>query len=1085
MLSEKQIRDEAALNTTYQRGCDYFRMGLVHDLTFEKDSNTFIASVLGNYYYEVIIKFNEGNNLASYQCGCEAYRKYEGACKHVVATLKKILSSWNTFFESDERVVLSGSTRGFLDAFSKPLFIPGESEQEIIDINPTLCFSIETGKKRNWLEFTIGSRRMYVMKSVQKFLEAFLNKTELYYGKEFTFYPEKTQFDTKAQELICLLKKTYADEKDIAGWNSYYYLANSSSFSEEKFFKLNPSNLSAFFDIMNDKPFALSVSGEPPKASRIVEGRPPLDITINGLKAGLNINYGIEGDLFYAIDYDCRYIYHKGLIYYVDESFAQGVAPLLKCLQENEKTGIDIPDAEAHRFFSEVIPAIEDVATIKFDEALNQRYFKETLNAKVYFERFKGGISARVLFQYDTTIINPAEMRSQIEPQSEDRILLRDTKGEDEVVHILNRFSFKQLDSRFYLIDEDDLYTFLMEGLPLMQTKAEVFYSDDFKNMNIKSSSKISLGVRLNTDSDMLEMTLDLEDIDIKELMKMMSSFKLKKKYHRLKNGGFLTLDNPSFKTIAELIQQLDLSPNEIEGKIIALPKYRALYMDSLARETSELVMKRNSAFKKLVQDVLEPHDLEFSIPENLTGTLRDYQITGFKWLKSLSAYGFGGILADDMGLGKTFQILAFVLSEQNKENPLPSLVIAPTSLIYNWQDEVMKFAPTIKVAVICGARKERLEKLSHLKDVDLVVTSYGMMRKDVEDYKKINFKYCFVDEAQHIKNPNTLNAKSVKSIKAQGYFAITGTPIENTLTELWSIFDFVMPGYLKTRKKFEENFEIPIVKNQDTKALHELSRHIRPFVLRRMKRDVLTELPEKIESKMVNEMNDAQRKVYAAYLIQAKKEFETEIQANGFGKSQIKILALLTRLRQICCHPGLFLENYKGSSGKLDMLCELLEDAVSGGHRVLVFSQFTSMLAIIRSQVEALNLRVSYLDGATPAEERMRLVKAFNAGDSDIFLISLKAGGTGLNLTGADMVIHYDPWWNPAVEDQATDRAYRIGQQKAVQVFKLITKDTIEEKIYELQQKKKELIDSVIQSGESFISKMDEKDIRGLFDMV
>jgi SNF2 family DNA or RNA helicase len=449
--------------------------------------------------------------------------------------------------------------------------------------------------------------------------------------------------------------------------------------------------------------------------------------------------------------------------------------------------------------------------------------------------------------------------------------------------------------------------------------------------------------------------------------------------------------------------------------------------------------------------------------------------------MKSLANYGFGGILADDMGLGKTLQVLTLILLDKT-EKAAPSLVIAPTSLLYNWQEEAAKFAPDLRVIVISGQQAERQERLLDIGQADLVVTSYGLIKRDIELYAQYRFKYCFLDEAQNVKNPNTMNAKSVKQIKAGSYFALTGTPIENTLTELWSIFDFIMPGYLRTNKQFTSQFETPIVKNGDQSALRELNRHIKPFILRRMKKTVLKELPEKIESKMTCEMTDEQAKLYGAWLLQAQAEFEQELAVNGFARSQIKILSLLTRLRQICCHPSLFLENYQGGSGKLEMLQEILKDAIDGGHRILLFSQFTSMLGMIQQQLDAMQIPYHYLDGSTKAEERIRLVHSFNSGEKAVFLISLKAGGTGLNLTGADMVIHFDPWWNPAVEDQATDRAYRIGQKNSVQVYKLITRNTIEDKIYTLQQKKKEMIDALIKPGENFLTKMSEDEIRELF---
>lgn len=517
--------------------------------------------------------------------------------------------------------------------------------------------------------------------------------------------------------------------------------------------------------------------------------------------------------------------------------------------------------------------------------------------------------------------------------------------------------------------------------------------------------------------------------------------------------------------------------------KVIELPKYRAMYIDSLAREKGVLQIERSSYFKKMVQDVIEPQDMEFELPEGINGTLRGYQKTGYKWLKTLAYYGFGGILADDMGLGKTLQVITLVKSEAESEKR-PSLVVAPTSLVYNWQEEVRKFAPDLAVTVLSGAQAGRRERFSEIESADLVITSYGMIKRDIDLYHDYKFKFCFIDEAQHIKNPNTQNAKTVKQIKAGGYFALTGTPVENTLTELWSIFDFVMPGYLLSHHKFTGRFETPIVKNGDKNALKELSRHIKPFILRRMKKEVLKELPEKIESKMTNEMTAEQKKIYTAFVIKAKKEFEEELAANGFENSRIKILAILTRLRQVCCHPGLFIEDYNGGSGKLEMLTELLQNAVEGGHRILVFSQFTSMLTLIKNELDKMKISYHYLDGSTSAEERMKLVNTFNGGEKEIFLISLKAGGTGLNLTGADMVVHFDPWWNPAVEDQATDRAYRIGQKNTVQVFKLITKDTIEEKIFELQQKKRELIEAVIKPGENFLTKMTETELRKLFEI-
>jgi SNF2 family DNA or RNA helicase len=494
-------------------------------------------------------------------------------------------------------------------------------------------------------------------------------------------------------------------------------------------------------------------------------------------------------------------------------------------------------------------------------------------------------------------------------------------------------------------------------------------------------------------------------------------------------------------------------------------------------------MLKRKSSFKALIDSIASPDEHDFECPKALRHILRDYQLIGFQWLKTLAKFGFGGILADDMGLGKTLQTIAFIMSEYEL-GQRPTLIITPTSLVYNWSEEIHKFLPDLDVLIIDGQPQIRESLIETCMDYPIVITSYPLIRRDATHYESIQFNYCIIDEAQHIKNPKSLNAMSVKQIHANGYFALTGTPIENHLTELWSIFDFVMPKLLFNHQKFTNVYEVPITRDQNATALLQLKKTIRPFILRRLKSEVLTELPEKIETKLVATLSDDQKKLYLAHLEEAKSTLHNEIANNTFKQNQLKILSMITRLRQICCHPAMFIEDYKGDSGKLDLVMELIEDSIESGHKILLFSQYTSMLAIIRKKLEAINIKYAYLDGKVPSLQRKDVIHDFNHGDIPIFLISLKAGGTGLNLTTADIVIHYDPWWNPAVEDQATDRAYRIGQEKNVQVFKLIAKGTIEEKIFNLQQKKKALANSVIESGETFITSMTSDDIMDLLDI-
>ncbi len=435
---------------------------------------------------------------------------------------------------------------------------------------------------------------------------------------------------------------------------------------------------------------------------------------------------------------------------------------------------------------------------------------------------------------------------------------------------------------------------------------------------------------------------------------------------------------------------------------------------------------------------------------------------------------------------GKTLQLITLLLLYvEAQENPKASIVVCPSSLALNWENEMKKFAPSLKTMVIHGNAKEREKQLKQIPKYHVVVTSYDLLKRDKEIYEELGyeFQYIIADEAQYIKNNNTQNAKAIKVIQAKTRYALTGTPIENSLSELWSIFDFIMPGYLFHYHKFKEMYETPIVKDQDEIAMKKLKMLIEPFILRRVKKEVLTELPDKTISVLNNEMQEEQLKIYLSYLANAKQEAMQELQQNGVEKSQIKILALLMRLRQICCHPGLFIDNYKGESSKLNQCIEIVKDAVSAGHKILLFSGYTGMFPFIEKALQKEAISYFKLTGQTKVGERIGMVEEFNQNEEiKVFLISLKAGGTGLNLIGADMVIHYDPWWNLSAENQATDRTYRIGQKKNVQVYKLITKNSIEERIYELQQRKAKLIDSMLSTNQTFINKLSKEEIMQLF---
>ena len=502
----------------------------------------------------------------------------------------------------------------------------------------------------------------------------------------------------------------------------------------------------------------------------------------------------------------------------------------------------------------------------------------------------------------------------------------------------------------------------------------------------------LSVGVSLV--DDLLRMTVDLEDLDPNELSGILTGYREGAAYHRLKDGRLLPLQEGGLTRLAQLTESLGLSARDLTGGQVALPTYRALYLDRVL-EGQAMQVTRDRLFQQLTERHRRAAEAKYDLPACLQGVLRGYQRAGFRWMRAMEELGFGGILADDMGLGKTVQMIALLAAAKERGVTLPSLVVCPTSVVLNWERELEKFAPHLKVLCVIGDAAERRDRLGRVADYDVVVTSYDILKRDVTHYADLSFYYHVLDEAQYIKNSNTQNARAVKSVRSVRRFALTGTPVENRLAELWSIFDFLMPGFLFTRRAFMNRFEAPI-QRQETRVAEHLRQMVAPFILRRLKQEVLTELPPKTERLLPAPMERPQRQVYLA----AVSDLRRTITGGGklSGKQRITVLSQLTRLRQICCDPRLCCEGYNGDSAKLDACMELLREATAAGHKVLLFSQFTSMLALLKERLAEENIAHYILQGSTPKEERARLVDAFNADDTPVFLISLKAGGVGLN---------------------------------------------------------------------------------------
>lgn len=935
------------------------------------------------------------------------------------------------------------------------------------------------------LEFKIGNKRMYKVKDLTEFYMRMINNEYYKYGEKLAFVHNRENFEENSKPLLDFILQ-YAEIMKYAITNNRYGYYYTSSINKS-FIMLGYNTIDKAFDLLKDKKvnFYYEYTNT---VLEFIDKNPRIEFDlakVNNNELTLRPNIDVfKLSIFKGKEYD--YLLYSNKLYRCDKDFSNSTLKVVKAFRENYTSEMYLSKSELKDFYTTIMPKIENEVKLQGIEYKElEQYIPEKLAVKVYLDFDENNyLIADVKFCYGDEEFNPLEENAKVSS-------LRNELEENKNLNIFKKTGF-MLDInnlRLILPNDDKIYNFLSEDINYYMQKFEVLVTDNFKLKEIKEPKIGTIGVKV--ENNLLNIDLSKLNISLEEIQEVMEKYKLKKKFYRLKNGSFLNLsENKDIEFLEKLSTGMDIKYNDIKNNTIKLPVNRSLYLNELLKKLDNTITNKNSEYKQIIEN-LEKGNLEYelNIPTDISNTLRDYQKIGYNWLKTLDSYRFGGILADDMGLGKTIQLLAVVLSyvQKTSTNRKTSIVISPSSLALNWFGEAKKFTPNLKVGIISGTSTERKKIIENIQKYDLIITSYDLLKRDIEKYKEkdYSFKYIIADEAQYLKNSNTQNAKAIKTLKAETRYALTGTPIENSLAELWSIFDFIMPGYLFQYKKFKTVYETPIIKDESIDTMNKLKMLIEPFILRRTKKEVLRELPEKTITILNNTMEKEQEKIYMSYLVKAKQELANQININGFEKSQLMILAALTRLRQICCHPSLFISDYKGESSKLNQCMEIIEDAVGAGHKILLFSGYTSMFDIIQKELSKRNIKYFKLTGNTKVSERIQLVDNFNANpDIKIFLISLKAGGTGLNLTGADMVIHYDPWWNSSAENQATDRAYRIGQKNNVQVYKLITNNSIEEKIYELQQKKSELIDNMLDTKTSFISKFSKEEIMELFNI-
>lgn len=1033
-ISDKDIKKICSDNI-FRSGMDYFREGRVHIRTRGEDQ--LVAAVDSDKVYNVHIAFDADGNIDETFCTCPYFQTMNTNCKHIVATLK-----------ARQQELLSGDDFSDIGAkVAQDLCREFESlSNDRTPLHAGFIFRINTNHRRQCsysISITLGTSDTPIA-GCENFLSALLGDGEYKLSKHRVFSNKTFYFQENEQKILDILVESFQNKQ--GSFSVYTPTLTATEFGSLTAKRLLPLLSSA------DCKFCLNGMLQP--NLQILEDDPDILVDITATDDGINISVPQSG---LAIVPDGSWFFYEGDIYRTSKNWQSWFMPVYNALSVETRTQIDFRGANSINFAAAVLPHIRGQKGV-ISQGLENVIVDDKPAFDIYFDRFDDGISAVVTATYGKITI-----RLPSEDVEQEKIVVRDFPGEGYILSFFENFA--ESGKTLFLTEPDEIFSFMKENMPKLSKTATIHASDSFSNLLMKDAPVLNNIAFYLPDIDLLEVGFESE-LTPAEIMGIMNAIRHKKPFFRMRDGAFLEIDESL--SGFEVLSNLDFSYNDIKDRKKEVNRYNALYLSGLSKDGK---IEYNKEFSDLVEKI---RSIRADIPDYLDTVLRDYQKTGVHWMKQLSQLGLGGILADDMGLGKTLEVIAFVMSEKPEK---PVLVVTPSALTYNWLSEINRFAPCAKAKIIDGTKEDRIAALSDLSGYDFIITSYPLLRRDVAEYSGLEFSYCFIDEAQHIKNPKTLSSKAVKKIRAEKRFALSGTPIENALSELWSIFDFIMPGHLFTRQQFTSRFEKPIA-HGDNSASYALKGKIRPFILRRMKYEVLSELPDKIENTFFAELEPSQKKIYSAYLSAARREAKELL---DFG-DKLKILSLLMRLRQICCHPSLVSDEYEKESGKLNLLLELTESGITAGHRILIFSQFTSMLAIIRKHLYEMGIEPFYLDGSTPANERAELADRFNKGEKSVFLVSLKAGGTGLNLTGADMVIHYDPWWNPAVMNQASDRAYRIGQTRAVHVIKLAAKGTIEEQILKLQEKKQNLADEIVTENSATLANLTREEILDLF---
>ncbi|MBZ4665301.1 MAG: SNF2-related protein [Mahella sp.] len=1041
IMFTRQALKDASTSVSYSRGIAYYRGKAVHDIEVHKIKPyvyTVKSIVEGSEPYHVTMNIDIKNDAIT-SAGCTCPYNYGGICKHIVATglafMDHMAKADETTAEQDSSISFNKLIKDFKQSSDNPQ--PSDTQSYAIKLR------------------IVNSAKSHLLLYIPKELE---------------------QIDS------ALLPWRYA--------TLISYLAKAYRYSDGSF-GLSGTILDKVLDLLSsfDNVFAF-------------DGQTAIKFSNDYFKPMLDIKQAQNENMTITVRSDNPVFFGRKSAYTIQDDTIMRLWPHIplsfyKALYEN-KGYINISQRDVPSFVEDIFPRLKHQLPVTAPALpeIEQRPIQPEVH--IYLRRgdavssiileafleYESYVSQRLL-NYSYYSASTAQEPYRVKEGEKVLVIPRQYELEITVNERLMRYLWYGIDpehGHLEFSDQERIYRFIKDFDSAILPEWKIHYEDGLQNLKLeKAKVAVDFDFSMDDDYDLMEFDVDFHCKNLNITRDQLEQYIKEDQRFIEVNGKFVEISNKNelkelFDTLSRFTAQ---DEQRFRSKLFNFPE-----LDRLIEKNRAWNAKGDNKFLQFKDEIKNAKPIEdIPLSQPFDNILRQYQKDGISWMYFLKKYGFGGILADDMGLGKTLQALVLISANHSDR---PSLVICPKTLVYNWYNEVQKFTPQLKTLIIEGQSTERIQLINDIKHYDLIITSYPVIQKDIEYLADKTFEYCIIDEAQYIKNHKTKTAKSIKAIRANHRLALTGTPIENNLMELWSIFDFLMPGFLGSDSEFKARYDTPIMKNNDISALNSLLARIRPFVLRRTKKEMLKELPPKMEQVSYAHLTPDQLALYTSVLEQVKSNVFAIVEQKGFEHSQIEILAALTRLRQICNHPALLTINTpaitkKLSSGKLDQFDELLDEALEGDHKVLVFSQFVQMLGILSNHLDKKGIPYCYLDGQT--RNRQAVIDRFNNDENiKVFLISIKAGGFGLNLTAADTVIIFDPWWNPMVEMQATDRAYRMGQTHPVNVYRLITRGTIEEKILKLQEKKKALFDNVVDENNDLIKKLTWDDIREVF---